>query len=622
MRAKKHLTLGGLEAGLLRCLLVALWLTFAPCGLRGQGVEACAPSPAVKAALDQLPSYQSPAQTDWQYREQRSAAIQALLGQYPDDLFVQRTYISSTYDPSDMDKLIDQYKAGREQSPDSPQLSYLYGLTLVGRQTPEAIKLFEGALEKAPKFPWPHLSLVSIYASPNFLNKQQSASHVKEFLDSCPASLEGYEALTRLDDKELIRQSGEKLRAILQTRSDPDALAAYTTLWSLEFKAHPPSEYDPLRKQVGEDLKRIRPLNLQDKRQWYEALEQGYKLVNDQEQSDKVIDKRQRLFPQPWELAAMEKWRKDHHYPGADDPADKKRAYYSDLLKQTEQWLKERPNTTYIWWERLDAMEHLDDMPATEVEAAVDKAFEVAKSNAGPRELDSGDYFNVAEVLSKKGLQPERVVEMAQKGLAQLEIESKRPPYDLYATKENTEENNFYRASQRVQGLVFETDGYLRLKQADKAQLDLAQIDVRLQELKPLAGDKQDRKDQCSSQESSYWGMMGRLAELQNRKLDAMAFYQNGLLKRLEARQKPETGIKDELAENARQLWNNLGGTDEGWRLWYGRRADTLAQQATLTWEESNIPLPSFELTDLHGKTWQVADLKGKVTFLNFWASW
>jgi hypothetical protein len=596
---------------------------FAPSVLQAQGVEACGPLPTVKAGLDQLPSYQSPAQTDWQYHEQWSAAIQVLLGQYPDDLFVQRTYISSMLNPYDREKVIEQYKVRHEQSPDNPQISYLYALTLVGRQSPEAIKLLDTALEKAPKFPWPHLSLVTIYASPNFLDKQQSVAHMKAFLDLCPQTLEGYEALTRLDDKELIRQSAERLRALLQTRSDPDALGAYSTLWSLEFKAHPPSEYEPLRKRVAEDLKHIHTLDLQDKRQSYEALEEGYKLVNDQEQSDKLKEERQRRFPQPWELAAMEKWRKDHQYPGADDPADKKRAFYSDLLKQTEQWVRERPNTTYIWWERLDAMEHLDDVATAEVEATVDKAFEVAKSNAGPRELDSDDYFNVAEILSKKGLQPERVVEMAQKGLAQLEVESKRPPsHDLYNTKERLEDVSFYRASQRVQGLVFETDGYLRLKQADKAQLNLAQIDVRLQELKPLSGDKQERRDTCSRQESFYWELMGRLAELQNRKLDAMAFYENGLLKRLEARQKPETGMKDELAENARRLWNDLGGTDEGWKLWYGRRADTLAQQATLTWEEANVPLPAFELTDLHGKTWQVANLKGKVTFLNFWASW
>ncbi len=52
------------------------------------------------------------------------------------------------------------------------------------------------------------------------------------------------------------------------------------------------------------------------------------------------------------------------------------------------------------------------------------------------------------------------------------------------------------------------------------------------------------------------------------------------------------------------------------------KQAAALANKATLTWEDANLPLPSFELTDLHGKTWQIADLKGKVTLLNFWASW
>jgi len=101
-----------------------------------------------------------------------------------------------------------------------------------------------------------------------------------------------------------------------------------------------------------------------------------------------------------------------------------------------------------------------------------------------------------------------------------------------------------------------------------------------------------------------------------------MAYYERALLARLEAEEKPETGQKDELAENARKLWSDLGGTEEGWKNWYGRRADALAAATTLTWEDANQPLPSFELADLRGKTWSTADLKGKVTFLNFWASW
>lgn len=31
---------------------------------------------------------------------------------------------------------------------------------------------------------------------------------------------------------------------------------------------------------------------------------------------------------------------------------------------------------------------------------------------------------------------------------------------------------------------------------------------------------------------------------------------------------------------------------------------------------------PTFTLTDLHGKNWRLADLQGKVVFLNFWATW
>jgi len=115
---------------------------------------------------------------------------------------------------------------------------------------------------------------------------------------------------------------------------------------------------------------------------------------------------------------------------------------------------------------------------------------------------------------------------------------------------------------------------------------------------------------------------MARQAKLQNRRLDAMAYYENALLTRLDAQQKPATGEKDELADNAHQLWASLGGTDAGWKTWYGQRADELANLATLTWEETNQPLASFEIADLGGKTWGLASLRGKVTFLNFWAEW
>jgi hypothetical protein len=594
---------------------------WAPVNAWAQSADVCGPAPDVKAALDQLPE-QTPALSDWQFHEQHAAALRALLIQYPDDVFVQRAYINSMYGRSDKDKVIAEYKARYERNPDDPRLAYLYGMTLVGRQSPEALKLFSAALKEDPKFPWPHLQLVTIYNSSVFLNKEQRDAHLRAFLDACPASLDGYQPLTRMDDKDLLRPYAARLRTLLATRSDPDAVGAYRTLWSLEFKVHPASEYDVLRGQVGKDLERIRQLKLEDKRQWYEALQEGYKLVNDQKQSDWAQEQVQTRFPRSYELAAMTKWWKDHHWPGDDVVPDVKRAFFSDLLQQSAQWAKERPNTYSVWSYQLDAMEELEDVAAADVEKVADQALKVAINNAGPEGPESYVYSDLAEVLSKKHFEPERVVELAQKGLSQLEIESKEPLYDLNATPENLDYHKFSPPYNRLEILGFEVDGYLQLKQADKAQLLLAQMDEWLQDLKALVGDNQIHKKSYARRLSAYWGQMAREAELRGRKLDAMGFYENALLTRLDAQQKPEAGKKDELADNAHQLWASLGGTDEGWRLWYGRRADALANQSGLTWEDANLPLPAFELVDLNNKTWNVASLKGKVTFLNFWASW
>jgi hypothetical protein len=609
------------DCRLLWCALAALLLAFIPPGVWAESYDACGPAPAVKAALDQLPQ-QTPAQTDWQFHEQRAAALQALLRQYPEDVFVQRAYIDSMGSWSDKDKVSAEYQARYERNPNNPQAAYLYGMTLVGRQSPEAIKLFSAALHEGPKFPWPHLQLVTIYNSPVFLNKEQSAAHLRAFLDACPASLDGYEALTRMDDKDLVRPYTAPLRTLLANRNDPDAVGAYRTLWTLDFKMHPTSEYEALRRQVGQDLERLRQLKLEDQRQWYEALEDGYKLVNDQKQSDWAEEQRLTRFPQPWDLAAMSKWWKDHHWPGDDVLPDAKRTFYRELLQQSALWAKERPNNINIWYYRLDAMEELEDVTAADAEAAVDQALKVALNNAGPDGPGSNVYIEGAEVLSKKHLKPERVVELAQKGLARKEIESKAPVYDLYATKDQLDDDKFFKAFSRIPLLGFEVDGYLQLKQADKAQLLLAQMDEWLQELQSLVGDNPRHKKTYADRRTAYWWQMAREAELRGRKLDAMGFYENALLTRLDAQQKPETGKKDELADNAHQLWANLGGTDEGWRMWYGRRADALANQSGLTWEDANLPLPAFELADLNGKTWNVASLKGKVIFLNFWASW
>jgi len=602
-------------------VLFALFLAVLPIRMPAQPTDWCTPSTAVKAALDELPT-QSPTETRWEFQQKYSAAIQALLTRFPGDLFVQKIYIRSMYRRADKDKVIAEYKARYEHSPDDPVVAYLYNMALEGRQSAEAIKMLNATLIKNPQFPWPHLGLASFYGTPVFLNKDEKAKQVKAFLAACPESLDGYQKLTELDDKDVLASNAAKLRALLQARTDIDAIRAYGTLWSIEFKAHATSDYDGLRKQVGEDLKRIRSLNREDKREWYQTLEQGYKLVNDQKQSDWANDERQRRLPQSWELASMSKWNKDHPRPQIDDAADTKRTYYTELLKQTDAWLKERPKMSGVWDSRLNAMEHLEDTPAADVEAVAGEYLKLLTNEAGPDGTAPYDYFTIARVLSKRHVQPERVLDLAGKGLAQVKVESSEPYWDTYATKENLQESHFYQSLDPVTGSGLEAESYIQLKQADKARLALVRMEDELQATNALVGDKAELKKEYTSRLAAWWGLMARTAELQNHEQDAMAFYEHALLARFEAQQMPATGMRDEIAENARRLFTKLGGTNDGWQIWYGSRADKLASQATLTWEDANQPLPSFELADLKGKTWTQASLKGKVTFLNFWASW
>ena len=598
------------------CALLVLLLSTTP-AIWAQ----CEPDPAVKSALDALPT-QSATESSWQFNQRYDQSMAAVRARFPNDPFVEKVYVEHAYSKTAKDKVIAEYQARHEKNPNDPIVSYLYGIALEGRQSQDAIKLFDAVLAADPQFPWTHIELSDIYSMPVFLNKEDSLKHAKAFLAACPDTLDGYRELTGFDDKPMLASYAAKLRTLLAPRSDKDAIGAYQTLWTLEFKAHPSGEYPALRRQVAADLQRLRALNREDLPAWYYTLEEGYKLAGDQKQSDWAKEERQQRLPQPWELASMDKWNKDNPRPNNDDPAAKKQAYYAAILKQTDSWLKERPKMNHIWQRRLGAMEYLDEIPSAEVIATADTLLKLAAEEAGPDGPNSYVYFTAAQVLWRKHLQPERVVELAEKGLAKAKIEAAYPMWDGYATKDNLQSNNFWRRVNVINPIGYEVASFVELRQTAQAHAALTRMEDSLETLKSLTADKADYKKAYTMRLAFWWELMARTAELDGHDQDAMAFYEHALLSRLEAQTPPETGLKDEMADGARQLWTKLGGSREGWELWYGRQADSLATQSTLAWEDANQPLPAFELTDVKGKTWTQASLKGKTTFLNFWASW
>ncbi|WP_316821566.1 TlpA disulfide reductase family protein [Pedobacter gandavensis] len=84
-------------------------------------------------------------------------------------------------------------------------------------------------------------------------------------------------------------------------------------------------------------------------------------------------------------------------------------------------------------------------------------------------------------------------------------------------------------------------------------------------------------------------------------------------------------GVADEELKMAlKESWMGLGKSEKD----FPAHLETLFQhlrkdkEISLAGQQVNYPAPLFALTDLSGKTVSLEDLRGKVVFLDFWATW
>lgn len=609
------------------CFSASFLLNLAATPAAGQVLDACRAAPQVKAALEALPAEPRVNQSYNAFYGQKEASLRALLERYPADLFINRSYIEFESAVEGHDKVVSRYAALAQSHPGEPEYLYLKALALTGQNTPEAIKLLQQVLAEAPKSPWPRLELAEIYGSPNFHDAHKQAANLAAFLNACPSSLEGYDQLYEAStgDRPLLATAVKRLRRLLENRNDASAIAEYPVLWGLEFRLCSQAEYSQVRNQIKSDLKRIRALNFADKSQWYEALKEGYKLVSDSKNQEWAKGEEEKRFPSHWEPPGMEAWLKSHTEPDEDATPAKKRAYYQSLLAEANKWIAQTPYSFGAQWYRLSAIQHLENAPLAEIREAGEGYLKTSQADSMPSDRwGYQPFLNVADFYSAKEVLPDRIVALAQQGLSRLAQVHGPSMDDLYRNAQWESRWKFDRDADKARGLALEATGYLMLKDRAKTQAVLSQLQSQLPIVKTAAAADEAHLKTYAERESSCWELMARVAELKGQRVDAMAFYETALQARLRSAQIPAPGERDRLVASARRLWSALGGTEEGWQAWYGRPAALVAAQnrAHLEWVNIHRPLAPFKLADLAGKTWTLASLKGKVTLLNFWASW
>jgi thiol-disulfide isomerase/thioredoxin len=624
----------------------------------------CQPGPEAEAVEEAVGTPQEVLELSPAEWRERLALVEAALEERPDDLFLHRQRQDLyTWGPKEIwdqgrPGLVEEYAALREEHPDDPRFLYLHARMADDREVQR--QAHAAALEADPDFPWGLLGMVSVLvrdereaekaaeegetsaeeaegsaeqaegsipaAEDSTVGAEGSATYLARFLETCPDRL--HEALTysrAMDD--LAFWQGRLPGFREQVRAAPaDHLRALPTLWELDFRLAELAEHAAVRERVAGDLAAVEALGSEE-REVLDVLKQGYELAGEAEKAAAIEARLREADPCSRDAvyATISAWADEHPPSEGELPEEERRAAAEAFAEETGRWVERCPDAYSFWGGRLRALDALDDTPPAEIVAA---ALRVAELYAEFRGWSfPPGYEQAAEVLIGRGLELDRALDLLERSEAEVmkRREEQAQYLDEYPEEERRqiERSEAYADWRRELLVVRARIGRGELERA--ADL-LAELGARLEALDPKEEAKGREALAHAGYQGSLWEARAELAEAEGRPADAVAY----LLRAASAKpagappwlQGPKP---DEALERAAELWAGLGGTAEGLAALERAAASPEAAAALADvspWVEASEPLPAFELADLSGKVWTLAELQGKTVFANAWATW
>lgn len=560
----------------------------------------------------------------------RVAVAMKVREQFPADYFAHRFYQElfvkqGLFSPP----VQEEYRALLDAHPDDLTYLALYARTLKGTDTPAAIRLLDKILERQPDNAQAHLKLVEIYSAPAFHDDGKLAANAAAYFKACPSSLGGYGYITRIDDAESIRNSAAHLRELLDARTDDEALGLYNTLWTLEFKTAPLSAQEPLRARLRKDVEKLRALDSSKRPFLLNELGQAYKMLGDTDGSKWVDEQLVKNGSRASSGAtqAIGEWRRAHPYKSGSE----REAYQELLLKQTEEWIREWPEDPQPRYERFMAVRMMQDAPLEDTVKAAEDWLRVYEAHPG----SMAPYMTVAQLYSQHNMRYGELSDLVEKGLKQAPVAAPGPVSDLYAVPGQARRSSNYSSWSNLNSAA---GIYLKIKKYDQAHEVLVKLGASLLKDKPADSEPENDRRQFQTPEYLYWDNMSKWARAVGHKLEALTYERNSML--ANPNTSSNTSMDQYRTSSLRELWKEINGSEDGFEAWMTKtgsaypRADpkgtppapkspaTTVVATQMGWTKMDKPLPDFQISDAEGKTWRLADLKGKVTLVNLWATW
>jgi thiol-disulfide isomerase/thioredoxin len=537
--------------------------------------------------------------------------LEDLMARYPREFAPVNSYtnLMHQYLPQDYRKVRDGWVQAAKDHPEDPFALFLAGKALIGVDTPRAIELLDSAKAKAPTFALPHLYLAATYAKGKRADKAKTKENIDAFFALCPASTDGYAQFLLAKDPSLEPKVAVALRAHLAKETNPLRLQSYTLLWGLEFRTHPPSEHDAVRAQVAADLKRLESLNPHGNAEWETHLLTGYKQSGASKETVTAMEDRiLHDYPHSNDASniAYDRWDKGHPKPEDQTDTAAWTKWQQEYEEAAKGWVRQFTDGTgqeSTWFYAIQ-----NDSAITEKDgiAATDAYLHAARDHESPS--DYGEYEeSAAEFLVEKKWQPARALELLQNSKAiSAKYRAQEDPKDNQSDEEAKDSANYRLYDDQ------ETDGLILRAAIQSGQTEPA-LKLRAELEAPVPTEKK--------RVSTYWLNRARLEVIEKHPQDALTYYQLAFQTRLDAPKIFRGKLDDPLADEARALFKEQGGSETAWVEWSKPPAGT-EQAAEGRWEKATKQIPDFELADMNGKTWKLKELGGKTLLINLWATW
>ena len=492
-------------------------------------------------------------------RPARLKLVERALQDHPNDYFLLNRQRTLT----DFGKLKETYRAKMASDSANPVWPVLYSDTLLDSDPAAALGLLEKVGREHPDFPWTHTRLAQIFNYGKLENRARMDEEITRLLNACPTVTDG-NAVNLIWHIGSVAQNAllvSKLRPKLEGRLGKLDNDPWIPLWNMELKAHPLADDVAVRKQIERDLERFESLHHEKTQTWLDFMQTGYFIAGNMSEVDRIKTILVDTYPNS-DLAkriVQERWRKAHPYPAATADEKTKLEYHRASLAEMTEWHRRWPEDSMILNQRFSDMAALPETKPEDLAKAADEYLALYRKSAESWYGGQPVEYAVAEALIAKRVRMDQIRPMLDTGFSR---ESERPSRGM--TGANRSAEMLAMARVQIDSFRIERARILLLYWAALGQPEKAKdVEEEIASIHPAPGPNpfMNRKKLAEVRQTA--------AAMQGKKV---------------------TPVVEEAEENR--------------------------------WERIGKPLPAFELVDLAGKKWTLADLKGKRTLINIWATW